>query len=106
MCNPGSVGQQHQQALCLWLDDFTSNSAIGRAIHIPKANDAYFIFPYISTKFINFPLFPKIYKFPPIFIQFTFFGLICFCVSTYFDHMHFRIMYWTPLATGDVQGTI
>ena len=44
------------------------------------------------------PYFHKIYKFPPIFVQFTFFA------SPYFAHDAFMLMlhtYWTPLLNSD-----
>ena len=56
----------------------------------------------ISTKLINFlAYFSKIYKFHPIFIKFTFFGLIyALLLLLILTMMHLCIMlftYWMPL---------
>jgi len=55
----------------------------------------------ISTKFINSTLFRQNFKnFPPIFVQFTFFGLICgFWFPSILTMMRLCIMiyaYWKP----------
>ena len=56
--------------------------------------------PSISTTFINSTYFLKIYKFPFVFIQFTFFRLIFVSCFPYFFYHDLCIMiytYWTPL---------
>jgi len=56
----------HQQKHCCIIKTFLQHGdSVTTRASIPKANDAYRVFPYIFTKFKNSPYFCKIFKFQP-----------------------------------------